>query len=356
MRKVLMIAAMLPALAPACMWDSDTLAEEASLGGDFIRTISGRFPRNPPLYYRMRRDRILARGPKTPGDFDDLAVACDRLGDSLEALKWIDRKPKGDEEVSYRTHANRGTFLVHAWLAGKKGEHAGRQGLWELQEAVRINPDAHFGRERSQIKLVEALLDPKGAVFETDFRNKAAARREAEGYAGIVRLGSGWESPDVFRVLATDLAGARLGAVATQALLRADEIEAAGHKARFPKEEHFPLVLGSQSPELRDDTREQFRWLREEADAWQARRTGFMLARLKEGRHPDTDPRFWEGWKDTPPPKVEGPWRVDLGGLRISPYLLAGVLLALVATLAVPILLIRWALRRWRLRVRIRPS
>ena len=42
--------------------------------------------------------------------------------------------------------------------------------------------------------------------------------------------------------------------------------------------------------------------LRAEADAWQAARTAFMTGRLKEGRHPDTDRDFWDGYTERPAP------------------------------------------------------
>ena len=42
--------------------------------------------------------------------------------------------------------------------------------------------------------------------------------------------------------------------------------------------------------------------LRAEADAWHAARTAFMTKRLKEGRHPDTDPSFWNGYTERPAP------------------------------------------------------
>ena len=40
----------------------------------------------------------------------------------------------------YETHANLGSFLVHS---GRLEE-----GVAELQKAIEINPDAHFGREK----------------------------------------------------------------------------------------------------------------------------------------------------------------------------------------------------------------
>src|SRR5262249_33775101 len=42
--------------------------------------------------------------------------------------------------------------------------------------------------------------------------------------------------------------------------------------------------------------------LRAEADAWHAARTVFMTRRLKEGRHPDTDPISGQGYTAPPAP------------------------------------------------------
>ena len=55
---------------------------------------------------------------------------------------------------AYETAANRGTILVHA---GRLEE-----GLKEIDRALAINPDAHFGRERIQKLLVEYLLEKRG--------------------------------------------------------------------------------------------------------------------------------------------------------------------------------------------------
>lgn len=304
----------LVSIARPCMWDTDTLKEEASLGKDYLATIVGRFPRNPPLYFEMRRDRILKAGPRKPSDFDDLAVAYERLGDSLTALKWIDRKPRGGtSDDRYRTFANRGTFLVHAWLAGKRPYASGVEGLRNLEAAVKINPNAHFGREWAQILLVKALLH--GGYYED-----AGDGGEALGIAGIIRLGSGWESPDAFRALATALGHQRLGAFAKMAIFRAQELEKAGRKGRldFGSDE---MVAGAQIGTLEYDTREEYDRLRALSDEWQRRRTKFMLARLEKGRHPDTDPHFWDGWDDQPKIAIERPWRLHFAGMYLlSPW------------------------------------
>ena len=43
----------------ACLWDRDTLAEEASGNLEVIKVITGRFPRNPPIFCIPVRSGIL---------------------------------------------------------------------------------------------------------------------------------------------------------------------------------------------------------------------------------------------------------------------------------------------------------
>ena len=67
--------------ASACMWDSDTLAMEAKGLPDAVRVISGRFERNPPLYYEMRLNRVTKELRTRPNDldlYDDAGVSAAR--------------------------------------------------------------------------------------------------------------------------------------------------------------------------------------------------------------------------------------------------------------------------------------
>jgi hypothetical protein len=51
----------------------------------------------------------------------------------------------------------------------------------------------------------------------------------------------------------------------------------------------------------------EFKKLRADADAWSTGRTSFMLGRIAEGKHPDTDSDFWTGYVERPKPDIWTP-------------------------------------------------
>jgi tetratricopeptide (TPR) repeat protein len=185
-RLLLSLIALLPISVLACIWDRDTLAYEAKEFPGALRVIVGRFERNPPLYYEMRLKRVTDQLRKEPDRldlYDDAGAAADRLGRSQEAIHFMIRKrqqiellQEGDvkREHLYRYHANIGTFMAHQWL--KDPERDGdlellREAYENISEAIRINPEAHFGREIIQLMVMEwalvnrgdmSLLDPDG--------------------------------------------------------------------------------------------------------------------------------------------------------------------------------------------------
>src|SRR5687768_10957039 len=126
MKRTLLTLALLlliPATLLACMWDRDTLAKEARGLPGMTAIITGRFERNPPLYYEMRLKRVAEEIRVNPFSFaayDDAAVACDRLGRHDEAIAWMEKKrarlDKADasdpavKDHWYRYYANVGTY------------------------------------------------------------------------------------------------------------------------------------------------------------------------------------------------------------------------------------------------------
>jgi tetratricopeptide (TPR) repeat protein len=141
-----------PSLALACLWDYDTLLQEQSRFPDVLELITGKFPRHSQEFYIWRiKDRVekLKGNPDSLAYLDDLAVAFDKIGDQQKAIELMlaaEEKQRG----RYETEANLGTFYIHAgqW----------EDGLVHISNALRINADAHFGREKYQQLLVEFML------------------------------------------------------------------------------------------------------------------------------------------------------------------------------------------------------
>ena len=144
MRRALTALALLlglPLSVAACLWDRDTPADEARGLPEVVAVLTGRFERNPPLFYEMRLERVtdhLQSHPEDLAAYDDAGVACDRLGRGDEAISWMEKKraqldgldasrPEVKEQL-YRYHANLGTFLVHRWVQARGRSDEDRRG------------------------------------------------------------------------------------------------------------------------------------------------------------------------------------------------------------------------------------
>jgi hypothetical protein len=325
MKRLLLLFSLLalPLRATACLWDSDTLAHEARGIPDVVYVMAGRFERNPPLYYQMRLARVtaeIAAHPDHLAAYDDAAVACDRLEHDTEAIAWIDKKraalnglPATDPAVKehwYHYYANRGTFFVHRWL--REGADAGNmadaeQAKNDIAKAIEINPNAHFGREKYQLLVIEWILDGGGQLSRYMKDHVDDRSGMIRGLSGLVALGNAWESVDVYEAIAnSDDRNQQI--VCYMAGLRMTELIANGRGSLgggTPRAGRIILGAGT-----RAEADYQFHRLRAEADAWQKNREAYMMPRLRAGRHPDTDPAFWADYHDPGPPSLRSPWTV----------------------------------------------
>ena len=135
----------------ACLWDEDTILMERRRFPQILEMITGKFLRHSPEFYQWRvedREERLKEDP-SPELYDDLAVAYEKLGNHEKAISLTLEKQTVYPGM-YTTHANLGTFYLH------NGQF--EAGLTEIRAAIDINPDAHFGREVYQQRLVEYLL------------------------------------------------------------------------------------------------------------------------------------------------------------------------------------------------------
>ncbi len=148
----LLIVLLLPVSVCACLWDHDTLKQERSRFPSTLELITGKFLRHSPEFYAWRiqdRQAKLDAGSSNPGLYDDLAVAYQMTGDTAKAIAVMEAKEKLHPGL-YETYSNRGTFHI---LAGDF-----EAGLPDIDRALAINPDAHFGREKFQKWLVEYAM------------------------------------------------------------------------------------------------------------------------------------------------------------------------------------------------------
>jgi tetratricopeptide (TPR) repeat protein len=158
----LVLLCLVPTSLPACMWDYDTLQMERQRFRYAQELIAGQFLRHSDAYYQWRIEDRSAKPTeeRTPADYDDLAVAYEKLGEHDRAIEIIQEKiTRWPEEGRYESEANLGTFLIHA------GRY--EAGLEHIERAIEINPEAHFGREVYQKLLVEYVLQQraKGATL-----------------------------------------------------------------------------------------------------------------------------------------------------------------------------------------------
>lgn len=359
-RAVVAFILLAPVLLRACLNDRDTLGFELRNRPDAQMALTGRFERNPPLYYQMRVARLRAKGRLSPAENDDLAVALDRLGRSEEALAALTAEGRKTADERYRFYANRGTFRAHWWFKrGAKSAEIGELKVAEsdIQKALEINPQAHFGREATQLEVIRWLVKTPakadyGPSLADWLQNRGAREDFLRGLSGLIVLGGAWESPDVAIALAELADGTRNHALAELAHARYQELLAAGRKPlnKIKAEQAAEsLRLGLEPPKGEPPVKLSFRKLREEAESWHRVRTQYMTARLEQGRHPDTDPSFWSEWKERPMPRLD-PQKVD------KPLEIRGrwIVPTFIATFTVLVVVLffagRFLLRRFRLR------
>jgi hypothetical protein len=323
----------------ASLWEDETLAARAKGLPDLVRIVTGRFERNPPLYYEMRLARATARIQAVPSDlaaYDVAGVACDQLNRDDEAIAWMERKnlqlesmvvtkartPEDLRDHFYRCLANIGTFWAHRW-ARAGGDPARidevKMARDFIAKAIALYPELHFERDRYQVRMLERLIAlpryqsgrlPPLLDFDDPTNRTAAAVR---ALAELIVLGNEAESVDLFNTLAQALEHEEPPrSAALLARLRCHELIDDGLRSIVPGAPGGGSVLAAAidppgnlgtSAEASTDqsVRAAYRTLRAEAEAWQHARTAFMTQRLDQGLHPNTDRDFWKGYDESAP-------------------------------------------------------
>lgn len=377
MLRVFLLVVVFPCQAFACLWDRDTLAEEAKGRPELPRIITGWFDRYPPGYYQMRLDRVTMELKSTPADLDlidDAAVACDRLGGPDEAIGWMAKKkavldalPENEaRDHRYRYLSNLGTFYLDRWISLPQAER--EADLTDLRESEKLiaraiaeNPDAHFGREVYQLTAIRWLLwdgvspitvnNDSGLEFDPTHWVRPfpvrSGNESIDGISGLIQLGLAWESGDAFRSLAVVLESNEMSAIAEIAHQRENELISLGKGSLHPVASVRARIAPDHAFDLTDrkPVDDWFPIARAAANRRNAKWVAYQEARFVRGQHPDTHPQFWKDWVEPSFPKLPG--HTFLPGLRqildIYPWL--GFIVVLVgfgALVAIAVFVLRF--------------
>jgi tetratricopeptide (TPR) repeat protein len=164
-----------PALA--CLWDYDTIRDEKRGMPGMAEVLAGQWEKHSAFFYRHRVDAMKAKLAATPDAWDamgNLAVAHAKLGELDAAIAvMLDKEKRHPDQ--YTTSSNLGTFYMF------KGDMPAA--IVCLKKALKINPNAHFGREEYQLKLAEFLVKAKAdpAVYDDDFLELRSAQFRDNG-------------------------------------------------------------------------------------------------------------------------------------------------------------------------------
>ena len=148
------------AMLCGCLWDTETLASERARFPEVANLITGLFPRHSKEFHEWRiqqRKEELKRAPEQLALYDDLAVSQHKLGDHRAAIATMELKEKFRPGF-YETYSNLGTFYIYAGDLDTAAEY--------IRKALASNAQAHFGREKYQLWLVEWIQDRKADPFD----------------------------------------------------------------------------------------------------------------------------------------------------------------------------------------------
>ena len=132
-------------IAPACLWDGDTLRDELKTARSDFDLITGQIPHHGRDYYRYRIATLL-KGQNNKDTRNDLAVAHIRLGefDEAEALLKNNLRNVPDD---YFTISNLGV------LEKKRGNY--KKAADSIGKALAIRPEGHLGLGDWYLKMLE---------------------------------------------------------------------------------------------------------------------------------------------------------------------------------------------------------
>ena len=141
--------------------------------------LTGRFPRNPPLYYEMRLARVTSTCKATPTTWLHTMTPVSRaigwVEGTMRLAGWKRSGSNCKNATSLRWRCTSISIATtptsgHSWSTAGSGRAAiapieeVKRSRDEIAAAIKINPNAHYGREKYQLTAIEWIIDPPGAA------------------------------------------------------------------------------------------------------------------------------------------------------------------------------------------------
>lgn len=157
---LLLVTGILP--APACLWDTDSLRDEALQKGSLYDFITGQFPHHGNGYYTARIQRLKALPALDFEQRNDLAAAHIRMEQWTEAEALL-RVNLAEKPSDYFTLSNLGV------LEKKRGRYAAAAD-WTAK-ALAIKPEGHLGLGDWYLKNLQYRTTTAGAAQSAPAKN-----------------------------------------------------------------------------------------------------------------------------------------------------------------------------------------
>lgn len=272
-----------------CLMVSSLAAQELP---STIDVVTGRFDILPEKYYQMRLKRDLT------------GVDSDKILESMLALGQLERATALLKNVSSPDTKHFWTARIAAMRGDLDTAHESYSELLEV-------PSRYRGDVRLEIVCVSKFSNSGLATYfdipEVRDQKQASPQVLLQAELGGAinwlkkQIVEGWfrENLSAHYTLSRLLAASGKHNEAIYAWFRAMEIantsavklnqpNMIGRKIRLNAESYLFLLDNG------TDWKSHFQKLRGQADYWRAQRLSYLEGSLNEGRHPDTDPTFWE--------------------------------------------------------------
>ncbi|MBX3096792.1 MAG: hypothetical protein KF812_08015 [Fimbriimonadaceae bacterium] len=246
----------------------------------------------------------------------DPAAAATVIAKAVEAVSSYPDQSERELVASARRRLlmQQGRYLTHLGVSDGN-QNTLEQAQESFRRAFEIGPPEPLGKEEVEAQLADWMLeDSSNLAAFLDGLSAADLVKFRNGMTGMMVTGEGWDNPDYLEILRMAIVRERtnsnLGPTSVSYALRRRIAELVMDKGETPIF-GFPVTdaVLDNGAEMDEAQRVLASRAYEELSAsgaeYRRRYTEWLEKGIVAGRHPDTDPKFWEGFQEAPLPRPE---------------------------------------------------